>query len=138
MVQVSETACAPLIFDNAESGLVNWTTSTSGVGAQNWTTSMAKPQHTGTTFFAPGINGITSADSYLTYNNPITIPATGQTFLNFSDWDNNEGDDNVYVEVSQDNGATWTQAYSHNRSELGTAAVSFATEPLFQRYGQPR
>ena len=133
VVQVSETACAPLIFDNAESGLGNWTTSTSGVGAQNWTTSMAKPQHTGTTFFAPGINGITSADSYLTYNNPITIPATGQTFLNFSDWDNNEGDDNVYVEVSQDNGATWTQAYSHNRSELGTAAVSFATEPLFQR-----
>ena len=133
VVQVSDTSCAPLIFDGAEGGLGNWTTTTSGVGALNWTTSIAKPQHSGTTFFAPGVNGITSADSYLTYNNPITIPATGQTFLTFSDWDNNEGDDNVYAEVSTNGGTTWTQVYSHNRSELGTAAVSFATEPLFQR-----
>ncbi len=107
LLQVSQTSCAPVIFDNAENGLTNWTTTTTGTGAQNWATSTVKPQHTGTTFFARGFEGITSADSFLTYNNPITIPTQGETFLNFSDWDNNEGDDNVIVEVSTDNGATW-------------------------------
>ena len=133
LLQISTTSCAPLIFDGAESGLGNWTTSTSGAGAQNWTTSTAKPQHTGTTFFAQGIENTSNAESYLTYNNPITIPGIGQTFLNFSDWDNNEGDDNVVVEVSADGGSTWSPVYIHNRSELGTGPVSFATEPLFQR-----
>jgi hypothetical protein len=94
---------------------------------------MAKPQHTGTTFYAQGMENTVSADSYLTYNNPITIPTGGQTFLNFSDWDNNEGDDNVLVEVSADNGTNWEGVYIHNRSEAGTGPVSFATEPLFQR-----
>jgi bacillolysin len=133
VLQVSQTSCAPLLFDNAENGLGNWTTTSSGTGAQNWTTSTVKPQHTGTTFFAQGIEGVTNADSYLTYKNPITIPATGQTFLNFSDWDDNEGDDNVYVEASENDGATWTPVYTHNRSEAGTAPASFASEPLFQR-----
>ena len=132
VLQSSTTSCAPLLADDAESGLSNWLTSTSGTGAQNWTTSTAKPQHTGTTFFAQGIEGVSNADSYLTYKNPITIPATGQTFLNFADWDSNEGDDNVYIEVSE-NGTTWTQIYSHNRSELGTGPASFASEALFQR-----
>ena len=132
LLQVSQTSCAPLIFDNAENGLANWTTTTTGTGAQPWTTS-TKPQHTGTTFFARGFEGVTSADSFLTYNNPITIPTAGQTFLNFSDWDNNEGDDNVIVEVSTDNGTTWDPVYIHNRSEAGTGPVSFATEPLFTR-----
>ncbi|PYJ09265.1 MAG: hypothetical protein DMF06_10565, partial [Verrucomicrobia bacterium] len=132
LLQVSQSSCAPLIFDNAENGLGQWTSTTSGTGAQNWTTG-TKPQHPGTTFFARGFEGITSADSFLTYNNPVTIPTAGQTFLNFSDWDNNEGDDNVIVEVSVDNGANWDPIYTHNRSELGTGPVSLATEPLFQR-----
>jgi bacillolysin len=132
VLQSSTTSCAPLVSDDAEGGLGNWLTSTSGTGAQNWTTSTAKPQHTGTTFFAQGIEGVANAESYLTYKDPITVPATGQTFLRFSDWDDNEGDDNVYVEVSE-NGTTWVQIYSHNRSELGTGPSSFASEALFQR-----
>jgi bacillolysin len=132
LVQVTQEACAPLLFENAENGLANWTATTSGAGAINWTTG-TKPQHTSTTFYAQGTEGTVSADSYLTYNNPITIPTGGQTFLNFLDWDNNEGDDNVLVEVSVDNGTTWESLYIHNRSELGTGPISFATEPLFQR-----
>lgn len=132
LLQVTQDACAPLIFENAENGLANWTATTSGTGAVNWTTA-TKPQHNSTTFYAQGTENTVSAESYLTYNNPITIPASGQTFLNFLDWDNNEGDDNVLVEVSVDNGANWEPVYIHNRSEAGTGAVSFATEPLFQR-----
>ena len=59
-----------------------------------------------------GLPGVTSADSFLTYNNPITIPTQGETFLNFLDWDTNEGDDNVIVEVSTDDGATWVPVYT--------------------------
>ncbi len=131
VLQESRTSCAPLLFDNAEAGLANWTTTTSGTGAQPWKTDNSKPQHPSNTFNVQGVNGITSADSYLTYKFPITIPTGGQTFLNFLDWDNNEGDDNVLVEVSEDNGVSWVPVYLHNRSELGTGAVSFATETLF-------
>jgi Zn-dependent metalloprotease len=133
VLQVSETSCAPLVFDNAESGLANWTTSSTGTGAQAWKTSNLKPQHNSNTFNVQGTPGITNADSYLTYKNPITIPAAGQTFLNFLDWDSNEGEDNVLVEVSENDGATWIAAYTHNRSESGTGPASFASEPLFQR-----
>ena len=57
LLQVSQTSCAPLIFDNAENGLANWTTTTSGTGAQPWTTG-TKPQHDSTTFFAQGLPGL--------------------------------------------------------------------------------
>lgn len=133
LLQISETSCGPLIFDNAEAGLSNWTTSTSGAGAQQWKTSNTKPQHSSNTFNVEGTPGVTNADSYLTYKNPIIIPATGQTFLNFLDWDSNEGEDNVLVEVSENDGATWVPAYIHNRSEAGTGPASFASEPLFAR-----
>jgi Zn-dependent metalloprotease len=133
VVQESETSCGPVIADDAENGLAKWTTTTAGVGAQPWMTSSDKPQHTSTTFTVKGTKGVTNADSFLTYNNPIAIPGTGQTFLNFQDWDDNESDDNVTVEVSTNNGANWVPVYTHNRSESGTTAASFASEPLFDR-----
>ncbi len=133
LLQVTQTSCSPILSDNAEMGLVNWTTSTSGTGAQPWKTDSTKPQHASNTFNVQAVNGVKNAESYLTYNYPITIPAGGQTFLNFEDWDVNEGDDNVLVEVSENNGATWVPAYIHNRSELGTGPAAFATESLFQR-----
>ena len=133
LVQVSQGLCGPIFFDNAEMGLTNWTTSSTGTGAMQWKIDNTKPQHASNTFNVQGTPGITNADSYLTYNNPIAIPTGGQTFLTFLDWDNNEGEDNVLVEVSENNGATWVPVYTHNRSEAGTGAVSFATEPLFSR-----
>jgi bacillolysin len=133
VLQVSNTSCGPLFADDAESGLNNWTTTTDGVGAFAWETSTAKPQHTGTAFWARAAEGAMNASSILTLQRSITVPAAGTTFLNFSDWDVNEGDDNVYVEASTD-GTTWTPIYTHNRSELAPDAVpAFANEPLFQR-----
>ncbi len=133
LLQVSQTSCAPLISDDAEAGLAKWTTSSSGTGALQWKIDNSKPQHAGNTFNVQAVNGITNAESYLTYNAPITIPAFGQTVLSWKDWDLNEGDDNVFIDVSENNGATWAPVYLHNRSELGTGPVAFATESLFAR-----
>jgi Zn-dependent metalloprotease len=133
LLQVSNTSCGPLFSDDAENGLGNWTTTTEGVGAFAWETSTAKPQHTGTTFWARAAEGAMNASSILTLVRPINVPSAGTTFLNFSDWDVNEGDDNMYVEASTD-GTNWTPIYTHNRSELAPdAAPAFANEPLFQR-----
>ncbi len=133
VLQVSKTSCAPLIFDNAEMGLTQWTATVEGTGTMPWQTANDKPQHTSNTFRAKGLeNGVSSA-SLLTYSTPIAIPATGMTTLRFLDWDMNEGDDKVSVEVSED-GTTWAPIYTNQRSELAPdAATFFATEPLFQR-----
>jgi len=132
VLQVSQNSCTPLLSDNAEGTFGNWTTSSTGGGSQ-WKNDSSKPQHTSNTFNVQGTPGVLNADSYLTYKTPIKIPATGQTFLNFKDWDVNEGDDKVFVEVSENDGATWTAVYLHSRSEAGTGPVAFATEQLFQR-----
>ncbi len=133
LLQESQNSCGPVIADNAEAGMTKWTTSTSGTGARPWKTDSTKPKHTSNTFNVQAVNGITNAESYLTYKDPIAIPSGGQTFLNFKDWDLNEGDDNVFVDVSEDDGTTWVPVYLHNRSETGTGPVAFANEPLFQR-----
>ena len=134
VLQVSKTSCAPLLFDNAEMGLTQWTSTVEGAGTTPWqTASNEKPQHTGTTFRARGTETGVSSASLLTHIAPITIPTAGTTTLRFLDWDVNEGDDRVSVEVSE-NGTTWVQVYSSQRSELAPdAGLAFATEPLFQR-----
>ncbi|HEX8679791.1 MAG TPA: M4 family metallopeptidase, partial [Chthoniobacterales bacterium] len=79
LLQESQTSCGPIIFDNAEMGLTKWTTTTSGTGAQPWKTDNTKPNHPSNTFNVQGVNGVTNAESYLTYNDPIAIPSGGQT-----------------------------------------------------------
>lgn len=135
LVQESSGSCAPLLYEDAETGMDGWTVTNVGTGAIAWTTATDKPQHTGTTFKGSSLNGTTNNATILTYNNPIAIPATGTTSLTFDDWDVNEGEDNMYVEVSTDGGTTWETAYQHNRSALAPdAAVAFATETLFGRF----
>jgi len=141
VIQQSTVSCAPLLFEDAETGLDGWTATTTGTATPGlaWQqVSGDKPQHPGGTFRARGTNAITNAESILTYNNPIAIPATGSqpnaTLLTFDDWDVNEGDDAVYVEVSTNNGSTWSPVYQSARSALAPdAAVAFATETLFKR-----
>ena len=134
VLQVSETSCAPLLFDNAESGTGQWTVANDGAFSPTWTTSNAKPQHAPNTAFwaAPASEqGFDSAT--LTYNNPITIPSSGITKLSFLEWYFNEDDDSAFVEVSTNNGATWTAVYTNARP-MGdlpdTGADSYANEPL--------
>jgi hypothetical protein len=74
-----------------------------------------------------------NASAILTYKDPLAIPAAGTTSLTFRDWNMNESDDGVAVEVSED-GTTWTPVYTNNRSDLAPfAADFFVAEPLFER-----
>jgi bacillolysin len=132
LLQVSQTSCAPLISDTADN-LNNWTAANDGIGAGNWLTSSAKPQHTGNSAFWASTTEANSGDATLTFNNPIQIPSSGVTTLKFSEWYFNEDDDRGYVEVSTDNGASWTPIYTNARpmGDLpNTGASAFANEDL--------
>lgn len=135
VVQVSNS-CAPLVSDNAESGLGQWTVASSAVIAPTWENAPAnaKPRYNSKTFWAHGAEQQTqNTSTTLTFNNPIVLPATGTTTLNFSEWYFNEDDDRGYVEVSTNNGATWTAVYTNSRS-MGSSpeegATAFANETL--------
>jgi bacillolysin len=138
VLQVSQTSCAPLLFDDAESGLGQWTAAHTGVLSANWTTSNTQPQHAPNTAFWAAPTSEQGADSAtLTYNAPIHVPSSGITTLNFSEWYFNEDDDRGFVEVSTDNGATWTAIYTNAR-DMGdlpvTGATAFATEEFTQQH----
>jgi Zn-dependent metalloprotease len=136
LLQTATVSCAPLLSDNAEGGTGQWMITTEGTvtpGLAWEAVTSDKPQHSGTVFRARGTNAVANAASFLTLNTPINIPATGTTFLTFSDWNVNEGDDSVLVEVST-NGTAWTSVYQDSRSELAPdGAAAFATEPFFNR-----
>ncbi|HEV3471035.1 MAG TPA: M4 family metallopeptidase [Pyrinomonadaceae bacterium] len=137
LLQESTTSCGPLFSDDAQAGLTQWVTTTqggvAGQGIYPWETSEAKPEHDSTAFWARAAEGVTNASSFLTTKTKVALPATGTTSLTFSDWNINESDDSVAVEVSED-GASWTTVYLNARSESApTPEVAFATEPLFRR-----
>ncbi|HEX4899814.1 MAG TPA: M4 family metallopeptidase, partial [Pyrinomonadaceae bacterium] len=136
LLQTATVSCAPLLMDEAEGGTGQWSITTAGTvtpGLAWEAVANEKPQHTGTVFRARGTNAVANQASFLTLNTPINIPATGTTFLTFSDWNVNEGDDSVLVEVST-NGTDWTAVYQDIRSELAPdGAAAFATEPFFNR-----
>jgi hypothetical protein len=134
-LETSTTSCGPVLTEDAESGLGQWTVTTTGTATPGlaWESATDKPQHTGTSFRARGLNAVAGASSILTFNNVIAVPATGVTSLRFADWNVNEGDDGVFVEVSTD-GTNWTSVYQDIRSELAPDAfAAFATEPFFNR-----
>ncbi|MBA3240945.1 MAG: M4 family metallopeptidase, partial [Acidobacteria bacterium] len=127
------TSCAPLFTDDAEGGLTKWDLTTTGTGASNWESSTTKPQHDSTAFWARATENATNASAIMTTKTQLTLPTDGATTLRFSDWDVNEGDDTVSVEVSED-GQTWDAVYTHVRSEQAPfAAEFFGTEELFRR-----
>ena len=135
LLQVA-TTCGAVFTEDAESGLGNWDVTTEGTYA-GLTWSVApnneKPNHSSATFRARATDGVTDASAIMTYKNPLVIPEGGTTTLSWDDWSMNEGEDAVFVEVS-DGGGTWTTIFSQSRSELAPdAATAFATEPLFHK-----
>lgn len=126
------TVCAPLMSDDAEGGLTQWTPASSELIAPMWDTSSAKPQHNSTAFWANPVSEqeTQNTSATLTFNSQIQIPASGVTTLTFSEWYFNESDDHGYVEVSED-GATWTPIYDNNRNGFTEdGALALADEPL--------
>ncbi|HJQ68302.1 MAG TPA: M4 family metallopeptidase [Blastocatellia bacterium] len=141
VLQESATSCAPLLSDNAEGGLGQWTVASAGGPAPlqpTWTNAPAnaKPNHASATFWAHGTEESVSTFTTLTYNLPVQIPTGGVTTLSFSDWYFNEDDDKAAVEVSTDGGASWTAVYTVERGmgalpDVGVDA--FANEQLTRR-----
>lgn len=137
-LQESPLACGPLMSDNAEGGTGQWTIAQAGAApAPMWQASAPnqKPNHSGTTFWAnPTSEQQTQNKSTtLTFNSLISVPSTGITALRFSEWYFNEDDDKGFVEVSTDNGATWTAIYTNNRGQgdlPDVGANAFADEAL--------
>ena len=135
LLQVA-TVCGASFTEDAESGLGNWEVTTEGTYAGlPWSiaSNNEKPNHASATFRARATDGVTNASAIMTYKNPLVIPEGGTTTLTWDDWSMNEGEDAVFVEVS-DGGGTWTTIYQQARSELAPdAAIAFADEPLFRK-----
>ena len=128
LVQGSTTSCAPILSENAESGLGQWNV-TGGTGA-SWAASTRK-KHGGSNSFWGQINEGSGADAFLTFKTPIVIPTVGATILGYWEFYVNEPDDEGLVEVSLDGGATWVTVNSNNRNLLAEdGAAALADEDL--------
>lgn len=130
------TVCAPLMSDDAESGLGQWTAVSSELIAPMWQTSSAKPNHSSTAFWANPVSEqeTQNSNATLTFNAPIAIPSSGITTLNFSEWYVNESDDHGYVDISTDGGTTWVPIFDNNRNLLTEdGLLAFAEEELKPR-----
>ncbi|HET8797912.1 MAG TPA: CARDB domain-containing protein, partial [Thermoanaerobaculia bacterium] len=123
------TLLATLVTDDAESGMGQWTT-TADSGAFAWEVSQAKTASGSYAFWGRAAENSVNVSTSLTLAQPVAIPAAGTATLSFNDWQMNEGDDRVVVEVSED-GAAWTAIWESARSALAPdAAVAFATEAM--------
>jgi bacillolysin len=140
LIQVSETSCAPMVSDDAETDLAKWEATTEGTGAQAWSQSTTKANSGTNSFFTNYTNGADAAQlenvpaSILTLKDAVTIPTEGETSLQYFDWFVHEGDDGIFVEVSEDDGATWVVLHQDQRF-FGPeeAAPLLASEPMFAR-----
>jgi len=128
-LQISTTSCVPMVSEDAEGGFGQWTVTRSDPFiSPNWESSNAQPNHGSTTFWANPTSEQETQNSSaaLTFTQPIAIPASGETFMRFSEWYFNEPDDQGLVEISIDDGASWTTVYSNVRAGLtedGAAAL---------------
>ncbi len=122
-----------LVSDDAESGLAQWATSTTGIGAFNWEQSKLKASSGTYSFWARSAEGATNTSAILQFKQPLTLPGAGNAQLTFYDWYMNEGDDKVAVEVSED-GTTWSAVYEGARSALAPdGLLAFEGEGLTAR-----
>ena len=136
-------SCEPFLTLDAEAGMGAWTAASDSPIAPTWQTSNAKPMHAPAAAFwaAPVVQDFGAGTATLTLKAPIAIPAEGTTTLRFLQYYQNEsGDgsfagDGGFVEVSTDNGATWSTVHvgGPNESAIATGATGaarFATEAL--------
>ncbi len=111
-------AGAITLNDNAETGIGNWTPT----GGWAWKTDYShSPTHS--FGYAPYVN---SANYSLTLTNPINMQSVPVCYLSFWNRYNTEsGWDFCLVELSTNNGSTWTQISSYTGSGLTWTEQSF-------------
>ena len=99
-----------ILIDSAENGFGNWTTNVS------WgivTTQYHSPSHSFTD--SPVGNYADNTNNSMTVNFPINASTRPVLFLNFwHKYTTEAGYDYCYVEISSNNGTTWTQAATYN------------------------
>jgi M6 family metalloprotease-like protein len=125
------TIVEDLLVDDAENGLDQWVTAASGAGAFAWEDSPTKARSGSNSFWGRTAAGATNVNTTLTTKDAIAIPGTGDVVLSYYDLHVNEGDDAVILEISADDGATWStlsQQARAARADAGAQAV--ATEPM--------
>ena len=134
LLQESTVSCAPMMSDDAENGLGQWTAETDDPDfGPVWTDSTTKPKplHNSTAFWASANSEVVFGTSTLTFKTPIVLPAGAAVTLRFSDWYVNEPEDKGSIEISTDGGANWTEIYVVNRALVSDeGATAYATEAL--------
>lgn len=94
---------APLFEDDMENGTTEWVEVTTG--ASNWVQNGTNPNSGSTAWFAADI--ASTALQYLTLVNPV-IPTSSSTLDFYHDYNTEANWDGGYVEISTDNGGSWT------------------------------
>ena len=121
-------ACVPSdgFFDNVESGAGSWSVS-QGVGTNDWAITDTTSHSPGHSWFGQDVN--TTSDQYLV--SPAITPAAGAELafwhrydLEASGYDASRGYDGGVVEVSADNGTTWSDLGPHFTQNGYTTTIS--------------
>lgn len=109
---------APIMIEDAQDGLAGWTAASTSPFL-GWESSDGKAGHSSKTFFSKGSElawVLFTGKATLTRDDPVAIPATGETVLTFKSWAMNEPDDTTAVDVSTDSGVSWKPVWVQARS----------------------
>lgn len=101
----SPSAGNNLFSDNHEDGEGGWMKS-STIPTASWQVVSTKPRSGSNSWFAPNVDGF--SDMSLRTQNAINIPAGGAELVFFHSYATENAFDGGIVEISNDNGATWT------------------------------
>jgi hypothetical protein len=113
---------ADVFFDDAENGLSNWQTSSSGTPAQ-WQQSGDTSHSGSSSFFARAIKGVATQEMILASKEKLAVPLQGATELRFWSYIHAEFNSAGFVEASPD-GETWTTLTSVHHDGLVTDGVA--------------
>ncbi len=129
------TNLATLIADDAEDGIGNWTVSSEGGPvAVAWDSFPGRSNSGEFAFFTVVDDDARNTSSIMTWNQPVAIPATGQTILYFHDGFAGELDDQGFVEVLDESTNKWVELYSTANPYLaGLDGTPPQLDPLGQR-----
>ena len=124
-LQINPSKFTSKVFeDDEESGTGKWATSI-GSGSQTWAISTAFPNQGSNSWFAADVPSI--SDQYLDFAAPVVL--TGTPWLQFwhayqTESGLNTGYDGGVLEISTDNGSTWTDLGPQIRSNGYTRTIS--------------
>ena len=139
------TVLATLFADDAESGMGMWVVDSFADQCETLPSDFVEWQPSTGKFNSPALSFFTVAGetayggdcadfhSTMTLASGLPVPAEGTTVLSFWDSIGGELDDQGFVDVSTDGGATWTSVYQTAGPVFADQAPDFLAEPLHYR-----